>query len=189
LCSLLGLILGIVALSRVKKSGRGGRGLAIAAIIISLLSMVGGGIIFANRASSQPAQAARSDSGSITTGGSVPANQLRTGDCINYPSSTATAIQSLDAVPCSQPHDGEAYANAPLPLTGSWPGNAAVMTAAQTECRNAFQAFVGISPDTTTLSVIYLYPQQVNWEAGDRGYVCLVGDKTKTTGTLQGAAR
>lgn len=37
--SLLGLILGIIALSQIKKSGRGGKGLAIAAIIIGALGL------------------------------------------------------------------------------------------------------------------------------------------------------
>ncbi|MBI2798486.1 DUF4190 domain-containing protein [Candidatus Saccharibacteria bacterium] len=42
---LVGLILGIVALSQIKKSGEGGKGLAVASIVISIVIMIGGLLI------------------------------------------------------------------------------------------------------------------------------------------------
>ncbi|MFH0831030.1 MAG: DUF4190 domain-containing protein [Parcubacteria group bacterium] len=42
---IIGLILGIVALSQIKKTGEGGKGLAIAGIIIGALSVVAGIIV------------------------------------------------------------------------------------------------------------------------------------------------
>ena len=39
-CSLAGLICGIIALNQIKRTGQGGRGLAIAGIVISALSIV-----------------------------------------------------------------------------------------------------------------------------------------------------
>jgi hypothetical protein len=42
LCSLLGLIFGLVALSQIKRTGQGGYGLAVAGIVISVIGMVVG---------------------------------------------------------------------------------------------------------------------------------------------------
>src|SRR3954462_8123383 len=41
-CSLAGLICGIVALNQIKQRPQGGQGLAIAGIVISVLSIIGG---------------------------------------------------------------------------------------------------------------------------------------------------
>jgi peptidyl-prolyl cis-trans isomerase B (cyclophilin B) len=40
LCSILGLIFGIVALNQIKRTGEGGHGLAVAGIVISVVGMV-----------------------------------------------------------------------------------------------------------------------------------------------------
>lgn len=47
LVPVIGLILGIVALSSIKKNNEGGHGLAIAAIIVSIIMMIGSVLIFA----------------------------------------------------------------------------------------------------------------------------------------------
>jgi Septum formation/Domain of unknown function (DUF4190) len=183
----LGLIFGLVALRRVKRSHQSGRGLAIAGIVISILVMVG---IVAGSVALSAGHANRSANGTITTSGKIAATDLRVGDCINYPAGAVTTVRTFDAVPCSQPHDAEAYTSGNLPLTGDWPGNAVVTSATEDRCRTAFQPFIGISFDSSTLAVAYFYPEQANWSAGDRGYVCVVGvDGAKTTGTLKGAAR
>ena len=187
LFSPLGLILGLVALRRIKRSHQGGRRLAIAGVVISVLVLVGA---VAAVAAQSAGRADRSANGTITTSGTIAVTDLRVGDCINYPAGGVTTVRSFDAVPCSRPHDAEAYTSGNLALTGDWPGDAAVTSATENQCRTAFQPFVGISFDSSTLAVAYFYPEQANWSAGDRGYVCVVGvDGTKTTGTLRGAAR
>jgi hypothetical protein len=42
LCSPAGIVMGIIALNQIKQSGQQGRGLAIAAIVISVLGMIFG---------------------------------------------------------------------------------------------------------------------------------------------------
>ena len=46
-CSIVGIILGFVALNQIKRTGQGGRGLAIAGIVIGFASIVIGIAIFA----------------------------------------------------------------------------------------------------------------------------------------------
>jgi hypothetical protein len=48
-CSLAGLVCGIIALNQISQRRQGGRGLAIAAIVISALSMIIGIALFAGR--------------------------------------------------------------------------------------------------------------------------------------------
>ena len=52
LCSPLGIVLGFVAKSQIKKTGQSGDGLATAAIIVGVLSMVLGVVLFATGMSS-----------------------------------------------------------------------------------------------------------------------------------------
>jgi hypothetical protein len=47
-CSILGLIFGIVALNQIKQTGQGGRGLAIAGLVISAISIVIGVAVVAS---------------------------------------------------------------------------------------------------------------------------------------------
>jgi Domain of unknown function (DUF4190) len=47
-CAIAGLICGIIALNQIKTTGQGGRGLAIAGIVISALSITVGTVLFAS---------------------------------------------------------------------------------------------------------------------------------------------
>jgi hypothetical protein len=187
-CSPLGIIFGAVALRRIKRTGKGGHGLALAGLILSILFLVAGGALVAVGIAGS---AHRSSSGAITSSGKIAVTDLRVGDCLNFPAAGVTSVRAFDAVPCSQPHDAEAYASGTLPLTGSaYPGTDAVTKATESQCSTAFQPFVGVGIDSSALEVSYFYPQPDSWGQGDRGYVCVVGASgAKTTGTLKGAAR
>ena len=183
----LAIIFGILGLRRIGRTRRGGKGLAIAGLIIAGGWVV---VVAAGVAVATLGGADRSNSGSIVTAGRVAAADLRVGDCIQFPAAAVTTVKTFDAVPCSQPHDAEAYAGGDLPLNGAWPGETAVRTATDQQCADAFEPFVGTSIDNTALSVSYFYPEQNAWDAGDRGYICVVGaDGSKTSGTLKGANR
>jgi hypothetical protein len=183
----LAIIFGILGLRRIGRTRRGGKGLAIAGLIFAgawVIVLAAGVAVWTLRGVD------RSNSGSIVTAGRVAAADLRVGDCIQFPAATTITVKAFDAVPCSQPHDAEAYSGGDLPLNGAWPGETAVRTATDQKCAEAFEPFVGTSIDNTALSVSFFYPEQNAWDAGDRGYICVVGaDGSKTSGTLKGANR
>ena len=186
-CFPLSVVFGIVALSRIKRSHQGGRGLAIAGLVLSALLVVVVALGFVGLARSQ---ANRGSTGAIVSSGKVAATDLRAGDCIQFPAADVTAVRTFDAIPCSQPHDAEAYVEGTLPVAGTWPGEDAVTAAAEKECTDAFKPFIGLDIDSSVLDVTYFYPDKKAWDRGDRGFVCVVRSSVgKTTGTLKGAAR
>jgi hypothetical protein len=66
--------------------------------------------------------AARDDTGTITEGGELDVFSLSVGDC--FGSTTEDAVASVEAVPCSEPHESEVFALADYDADASaeWPG-------------------------------------------------------------------
>ncbi len=98
-------------------------------------------------------------------------------------------------VPCSEPHDSEAFKSILLP-DGDFPGNEAVSDAADEACIAAFGEFVGIDYfESTDIDINWYVPTAGSWSNGDREILCLVveidaeGQLIKSTGSLEGAAR
>jgi hypothetical protein len=114
---------------------------------------------------------------------------LKVGDCLDDASSSGTVV-TAPVVPCSEPHDSEAYAS--IKVSGNtYPGKDAITTQADEGCAAAFPAFVGMSFDNSTLKISYYYPTQDSWtQKNDRQILCTVyDDGVKTTGTLKNADR
>ena len=119
---------------------------------------------------------------------------IHVGDCLDD-ARTGTTTATAPIVPCSAPHDSEAYAE--FTMSGSaFPGDDAVLAQAQTDCAGtAFADFIGIASADSQLQISYYYPTSDSWAAGDRAITCTVyqlGDDGKpatTTGTLKNAAR
>jgi hypothetical protein len=113
---------------------------------------------------------------------------IKVGDCLDDGSSTGT-VTTAPIVPCSQPHDSEAYRSVKM-TDGAFPGANAVTAQANGSCADAFPDFIGIAYDDSDLSISYYYPTKDSWANGDREIMCTVyNDGVKTTGTLKGAKR
>ena len=180
--ALLGFIFGFVALSQIKKSGQGGRGMAITGLVLSgvwVLAITG--LVIAGIASS----ANRNDSGQITSGGSVSATALRPGDCVNNLKDT-TSLLSLPAVPCSAAHEGEVFAVFDLPA-GPYPGADAVDKQATSECSDRITAYSPSAGTDGTYNLFLVYPRSQDWARGDREIACVAASAVgTTTGSIKG---
>jgi hypothetical protein len=129
----------------------------------------------------------------LPTEGTVEAASLAVGDCVNAVGGDILA--GLDAVPCSEPHDWEAYSE--LSVTGGAegagvPATDAAVAAAEEGCGAAFLPFLGLSPtDTSSLGYTYLISEdETGIGPGDRTVHCLLGDLAgPVAGSLAGAAR
>ncbi len=136
-----------------------------------------------------PAQAERNEeTQEVETAGEADVFEMAVGDCLNEQTSESETVETIPAVPCSEPHDLEAYFSYDLTET-EFPGQDAVYDLADQGCYDAFPAFVGISYEESTLGFSYYVPSPESWEAGDREVMCLIYDAAPTTGTLAGAAR
>jgi hypothetical protein len=114
--TLLGIIFGIIALKRIRRLGQKGRGLAIAGLVLStgwlvlaIVAVIAVGVGGANRSAS---------TGEIVSPGHLPAFSLATGDCFNNPAG-ARSVTSVTAIPCTQPHNAQVFAQFKLDLTSS----------------------------------------------------------------------
>jgi len=113
---------------------------------------------------------------------------IKVGDCLNDASATGT-VTTAPIVPCSKPHDSEAFTSIQM-KDGDFPGTDAVKSQADQGCSDAFADFVGIAYDDSKLSISYYFPTSDSWTNGDREILCTVyDDGVKTTGTLKDAKR
>ena len=181
--ALLGFIFGFIALSQTKRTGQGGRGLAIAGLILSAMWTIG--LVLADHPGDHDFRHTATPAARSPRAGASRPPQLKVGDCVND-LHTSTDVQSLPGVPCAQSHEGEVFAVFDLP-SGVYPGQAAVREQAGTECNDRLAAYSPSALNNPSLGLVTLYPQQQSWEGGDRGVVCIATDKTgPTTGSIQG---
>jgi hypothetical protein len=116
---------------------------------------------------------------------------IKVGDCLNDATASGT-VTTAPIVPCTQPHDSEAYKSITIPggTAAAFPGEDAVKAQADQGCADAFPAFIGIKYDDSNLSISYYFPTSDSWKNGDRAILCTVyDDGKKTTGTLKNAQR
>lgn len=131
-------------------------------------------------------EADRDSTGAIVGEGSVDAFQVRVGDCFDD-SSSLDEISSLPGVPCSDPHDNEAFAVFDVSVT-TYPGDDAMGELANTSCIERFETFVGKDYESSTLDVFTMYPSTDSWTQNDREVVCAVYDMNaaKLVGSAKG---
>ncbi|MER7173968.1 DUF4190 domain-containing protein [Streptomyces mesophilus] len=192
-CSLLllapvGLPLGIIALVRTARTGNRGRGLAIAAISVSGVTLavaaafLGGALHFRVWAyggsgvpigtSSAPTQSAN--------GERVHINDLHERDCFTpgeLPVQDGGGLDDFSAVrlPCTEAHRGELYALVQLPHRATYPGTEWIKTAATEACTDRLFDY---TPDPAVyggLRTYFYFPERDRWQQGDRTVRCWAG--------------
>lgn len=169
---LLSVIFAVIGLVQIKDRGQRGKGLGIAALVISAVWIV---VITAAVALAVVTSAEREEAGEITEQGSVSAFEVRAGDCFNNPPIDAQAT-SIDAVLCSQPHDAEAFAAFEIPGE-QYPSDKAVIRQAEAGCVARFEDFIGLPYAESVYEVVYLHPTRSSWRlADDRIVLCAVTD-------------
>jgi hypothetical protein len=177
------VILAIIVLVRSKDGRPHGKGMAIAALIISVLWVAGFVIAIVAIVNSQPE---RDSSGQVVGGGRVLVGNIRTGDCLTKEPSASTQL-TVELTPCSKPHREEAFANFELG-DGDFPGQTEVDRLAEAGCVQRYEDYVGVPADSTELVIAYLRPFEESWDV-DPEVTCLVSDGGTSTGSLKGANR
>ncbi|WEO77389.1 septum formation family protein [Cryobacterium sp. SO2] len=134
-----------------------------------------------------PKEAARdADTQEISEAGEADVFSLAVGDCFN--DQDAEEIDSVQAIPCSEAHDYEAYFAFDVSAEETYPGDEVISQAAEDGCVAEFPTFVGMSYEESTLDFNYLSPTEGSWENGDHEILCIVMGPEKTTGSLAGVA-
>jgi len=127
----------------------------------------------------------RDDSGAIIGGGTLDAFQVHLGDCFNDPDFDADEYSSLPGVPCTDPHDNEAFAVFDLTLSSYSEYDIADISEAS--CVDRFEAYVGRDYESSSLDVVTMYPSAESWDQSDREVVCALYDMSgsKLVGTVK----
>jgi hypothetical protein len=165
---LISVILCIVALTKIPKTGERGKGLAIAGLVISGVWVVLGGLIVIGLIASN-SEPDRDASGQVTATTNTRPDKLRVGDCVT--SLQEGEVKDIKVQPCNQPNGGKVFAVFELPA-GKWPGLAAVQAAAEKGCTDRFKALKEQADKPS--DVFFLHPVEDGWALGDRGTTCLL---------------
>ena len=130
----------------------------------------------------------RDDSGAIIGEGNVDAFNVRIGDCFDDAYSFGEEVSSLPGVPCSEPHDNEAFAVFDLSISSYPESDEAMAELAHNACVDRFDSFVGTDYESSSLDVVTLYPTSESWRQNDREVVCAVYDmeENKLVGSMKG---
>lgn len=165
----MAVILCVIALFRVRRSGQKGRGLAIAGLVISVLWVVlFAGLIALNAVN----EADRDEFGSVTQDGRADVQDVSPGDCLREMPSGATFRVHL--VPCDQPHEAQAVTAFEL-QPGPYPGEDAVIELAENGCEDRLDA-AGLTERIVVegdISFNFFYPTRQSWNR-DRQVVCVL---------------
>ena len=186
------VICGIIALGRTGqiggtgRTGQRGRGMAIAGLALSALWLVALGAFVVLHGSSSPTQPSPpgGHSASPTPTASPPASPgalstnvfaLRPGQCFQNPpaSQTVLGVTYVTVVPCTTPHNAQAFVQFNAAGT-SYPGVEALKRQADTGCHARIKKNVQTSKIKATMTLHYLYPLQASWNSGHRTITCMI---------------
>jgi hypothetical protein len=100
----------------------------------------------------------------------------------------------VEVVDCAEEHEGELVARVSWPAGrgNEYPGDEEMATYAFNACSDAFGDYVGVSFESSTYEMTYIYPQQRSWTQGTRSIECLVHPPAGTdrhTGTVRDTRR
>jgi hypothetical protein len=163
---LISVICAIVGLNKAKQ-GQGGRGLAIAGLVISGLwvLLIAAGVLFYF----------------VMGEGTVTATDVKQGDCLSEIPDDARVL-TVNTVSCDESHVGEVFAVLTMP-EGDFPGQTAVDGYAD-KCEPELASYSPSMTDSVELYV--LYPTEESWEQGDRAVTCIATLDPPRTGSIKG---
>ena len=194
------------------RSGRSTSTIVIVVVaVLVVLALLGGGAVLvlgrsgstttttASTATSAPPPSVTGPTSSVAGPTEVRSLDLAAGDCFDHPDlqgvidGTITEAELVTQVECDQPHQLEVIAIQRLTASAGspYPGTDAVANQARSICDRAFQSYVGVPLDQSTLSVIFEYPSADEWAGGERRVVCsaYAVDLSSSPGSVQGSGR
>ena len=164
------VVCGIVGLKRAKQ-GQGGRGLAIAGLVLSgVWVLVLAGILVGLVVHFL-----------LSVNERGPASYFKPGDCITDIPEGAREVAIVD---CRELHAGEVFAVFML-HDGDFPGQAAIREYVD-KCDQELATYSPSAADDTSVSVKKRYPTEESWGLGDRSVTCIATLDPPRTGSIKG---
>ncbi|MET7680358.1 DUF4190 domain-containing protein [Streptomyces sp. NPDC005423] len=185
LCCLpgVGLVLGLIALSQIKKSGERGRSMAATGMVLSAFGLLVLVLGVATDAGPDFWDGVRVGTGSTAS------VSLEQGQCFDAPSGSLEGdLHDYDVVPCAGGHDGEVFAVVRM-SDAAYPGDREVTRTANDRCyalQDSYAMDAWAVPDD--VDVYFVTPTGESWNLGDREITCVFGN-TDESANLTGSLR
>jgi hypothetical protein len=172
---LLGIVLGVVALLRIRRGVTVGRGLAVAGVAIgvvwTVVQAVVGVSLVQGHLRSQPVP--------LTVDGprSAWVTQVRTGHCLAELPDDGPVGQ-VDLVPCAERHAAQVISEYRFAADSIWPGDADAARRVAGACQlTEAEAEAGVA-------TVAWAPSEASWDDGDRTGLCVAHVDGGLTGSL-----
>ncbi len=167
------IVFGIMALVQIRRRPQGGKGFAIAGLVLSGVWIVILGGLIALGIASHPSPATGQTSG----GGNTNVFSLRVGDCFQNPTGAdaSLGVSYVSVVPCTTGHNAQMFAEFRVTGTG-YPGRSSLLRQADRGCRARISGNLVKSKVTATMELHFLYPFSGSWADGHRTISCLIVD-------------
>jgi hypothetical protein len=116
----------------------------------------------------------RDDNGQITESGGISVFNLQVGDCLNDSDleSTEGVVSDSLGVPCTESHQLEVFAERLITDLTDY-SETAINEEAESFCLTAFDSYIGIDYQSSSLDFTYLVPTIESWENGDNEITCI----------------
>lgn len=128
--------------------------------------------------------------------GTIPVTGLAVGECADILGAAgleATEVTEAQVLPCDEPHAIEVVAIASLDddPAAPYPGDQAVLRAADDTCLAAFAPYVGVDYVDSSLEIVHLRPDEDAWGRDDRSVLCAIVDPSGAplVGSVAGSGR
>ncbi len=171
------VVLALVALRRIGRSGQGGHGLAITALVVSGLWVVLVGALLQTRSALDPD---RDGAGTVTRAATLVVTALRPGDCVASLPPAGEGVLNVTVTPCTSPHRVETYAAFSLP-EGRYPGDAETEELTADGCEARDPGIDATGAQGLTHSSVF--PGRDTWGL-NRTVICLVESPVPVTTRL-----
>jgi hypothetical protein len=170
------LVLGVVALVRLRRSDRRGRGLAVAGTVLGVLGTLAWAavvtVLVATSIATRPLPA------EIADARDAHAVQLVTGSCVaELP--TGAEVDRVRVVPCAQDHLAQVITEYTFD-DRTWPGAEAALDRTSAACSLTDQE------RADGLRLVAWAPTEHSWAGGDRTGLCLAVHPAPVTGSMLG---
>ena len=96
--------------------------------------------------------------------------ELAVGQCLLVPLNSQ--VNSVATTECTEAHTGEVYSVTTL-KNDTMPSHDEMDELVYNTCYETFEAYVGTSPEETTLDYTAMSPTKQTWAKGDREIVCI----------------
>ncbi len=178
----MGAALGIAALLRIRRSQKGGRGFAIAGILLSATWTAIIPVLVVLVLNIGPE---RDGSGTITEAGTLSVRGIRVGDCLEALHAGEGLECTVKGVPCGELHEGEVYGDFNLP-GGAWPGRRFVESQAERRCDELLQRISPSAAADRAVELFYYVPAEDTWST-DKEILCVADYVRPRRGELRRA--